>query len=179
MPVRIERSDRVRTVIQSRPDVRSAVDPAHADALYDAFVAFDADEAADVAVFWGEGDAFCAGADLKSLAARGIATSENTSMDRSLEFPKNHAPGPRGSMGPLAWGVPLTNGGTVRLPRLVGEGRALELAMAKRKVGANERLRIGRERAVRKGQAQRAAEDMARTIVSFRYCKSVWPVETR
>jgi enoyl-CoA hydratase len=63
--------------------------------------------------------------------------------------------------------VPLTNGGTVRLPRLVGEGRALELVRTKRKVDANERLRIGRERVVPKGQAQRAAEDMARTIASF------------
>jgi enoyl-CoA hydratase len=211
MPIRIERNDRVLTVILSRPDVRNAVDPAHADALCDAFVAFDADEAADVAVFWGEGDAFCAGADLKSLAARGIATPENTSTHRSLEFPKDDAPVPRGPMGPsrlklskpviaaiegpavaggmeLAlwadcrimaedaymgaynrrWGVPLTDGGTVRLPRLVGEGRALELIMTGRKVDADECLRIGLcERVVPKGQTRRAAEDMARTIASF------------
>ncbi|QOZ32806.1 crotonase/enoyl-CoA hydratase family protein [Bradyrhizobium sp. CCBAU 53421] len=211
MTVRIERRDRVLTVIQSRPDVRNAVDPDHADALYDAFVAFEADEAVDVAVFWGEGGAFCAGADLKSLAARGIATPENRSTHRSLEFPKDGSFVPRGPMGPsrlelgkpviaaiegpavaggmeLAlwadcrimaqdaymgvynrrWGVPLTDGGAVRLPRLVGEGRALELIMTGRKVSADECLRIGLcERVVPKGQARQAAEEMARVIAGF------------
>ena len=176
MPVRTERSDRVLTVIQSRPEVRNAVDPEHAQELYEAFVAFDADETADVAVFWGEGGAFCAGADLKSLAARGIATPENRSTHSSLEFPTNDGAVPRGPMGSTRlrlgkpviaaiegpavagglelalwadcrvmaegayvgvynrrWGVPLSDGGTVRLPRLVGEGRALELIMTGRK----------------------------------------------
>jgi enoyl-CoA hydratase len=211
MPVRIERKDRVLTVIQSRPEVRNAVDPEHADALYDAFVAFDADESVDVAVFWGEGGAFCAGADLKSLSARGIAAPENASTHKSLEFPKDGGQVPPGSMGPsrlrlskpviaaiegpavgggmeLAlwadcrimaedaymgvynrrWGVPLTDGGTVRLPRLVGEGRALELIMTGRKVGADECLRIGLcEMVVRKGFARWAAEDMAYAIKQF------------
>jgi enoyl-CoA hydratase len=211
MPVRIERHDRVLTVINSRPEVRNAVDPEHADALYDAFVAFDADNAVDVAVFWGEGGAFCAGADLKSLAARGIATPENASTHRSLEFPRDASPVPRGPMGPsrlmlskpviaaiegpavaggmeLAlwadcrimaegaymgvynrrWGVPLTDGGTVRLPRLVGEGRALELILTGRKIGADECLRIGLcEKVVPKGQARAAAEAMAQEITQF------------
>jgi enoyl-CoA hydratase len=211
MPVRIERSDRVLTVIQSRPEARNAVDPDHADALYEAFVAFDADETADVAVFWGEGGAFCAGADLKSLAARGIATRENASTHKSLEFPKDGGPVPRGPMGPTRlmlgkpviaaiegpavaggmelalwadcrimaegaymgvynrrWGVALTDGGTVRLPRLVGEGRALELIMTARKVNAEECLRIGLcEMVVPNGQARRAAEDMAHEIARF------------
>jgi enoyl-CoA hydratase len=211
MPVRTERHDRVLTVINSRPEVRNAVDPEHADALYDAFVAFDADEAVDVAVFWGEGGAFCAGADLKSLAARGIATPENASTHRSLEFPRDDGPVPRGPMGPsrlrlgkpviaaiegpavaggmeLAlwadcrimaedaymgvynrrWGVPLTDGGTVRLPRLVGEGRALELIMTGRKIRADECLRIGLcEKVVPKGQARTAAEEMAQEIAQF------------
>jgi enoyl-CoA hydratase len=211
MPVRIEHNDRVLTVIQSRPEVRNAVDPEHADALFDAFVAFDADETADVAVFCGEGSAFCAGADLKSLAARGIATPENRSTHRSLEFPKDGSPVPRGPMGPsrlrlnkpviaaiegpavaggmeLAlwadcrvmaedaymgvynrrWGVPLNDGGTVRLPRLVGESRALELIMTGRRVDADECLRIGLcERVVPKGHARQAAEEMARAIAGF------------
>jgi enoyl-CoA hydratase len=211
MPVRIEHSDRVLTIIHSRPEVRNAVDPDHADALYDAFLAFDTDEAADVAVFWGEGGAFCAGADLKSLATRGIATPENASTHRSLEFPKDGGPVPRGPMGPsrlrlskpviaaiegpavaggmeLAlwadcrimaddaymgvynrrWGVPLTDGGAVRLPRLVGEGRALELIMTGRKIDADECLRIGLcEMVVPKGQARRAAEEMAHRIAQF------------
>ncbi len=211
MPVRVERYDRVSTVIQSRAEVRNAVDPEHADALYDAFVAFDNDAAADVAVFWGEGGAFCAGADLKSLAARGIATPDNIKTHRSLEFPKDGGPVPRGPMGPsrlklgkpviaaiegaavaggmeLAlwadlrvmaegaymgvynrrWGVPLTDGGTVRLPRLVGEGRALELIMTGRKVGAEECLHIGLcELVVPNGQARAAAEAMAHEIARF------------
>jgi enoyl-CoA hydratase/carnithine racemase len=211
MPVRVERSDRVLTIIHSRAEVRNAVDPEHADALHDAFMAFDADETSDVAVFWGEGGAFCAGADLKSLATRGIATRENASTHKSLEFPKDGGPVPRGPMGPsrlrlskpviaaiegpavaggmeLAlwadcrimaegaymgvynrrWGVPLTDGGTVRLPRLVGQGRALEIIMTGRKVVAEECLRIGLcEMVVPKGQARRAAEDMAHEIARF------------
>jgi len=66
------------------------------------------------------------------------------------------------------WGVPLSDGGSVRLPRLVGEGRALELIMTGRKVDAEECLRIGLcERVVAKGWARRAAEDMAREIARF------------
>ena len=64
MPIRVERQDRVLTIIQSRIESRNAIDPDHADALNDAFLAFDADESADVAVLWGEGGAFCVGADL-------------------------------------------------------------------------------------------------------------------
>jgi enoyl-CoA hydratase len=211
MPVRTERRDNVLTVIHSRAAVRNAVDPEHAQALHDAFVAFDADEAAHVAVFWGEGGAFCAGADLKALATRGIATRDNAQTHTSLEYPKDGGAVPRGPMGPsrlmlskpviaaiegpavaggmeLAiwadcrimaedaymgvynrrWGVPLTDGGTFRLPRLVGQGRALELIMTGRKVGAEECLRIGLcEMVVPSGQARQAAEDMAQQIARF------------
>jgi enoyl-CoA hydratase len=208
MPVRVERNGRVSTIVLSRPKVRNAVDPEHADALHAAFLAFDADETADVAVLWGEGGAFCAGADLKSLAARGIATPENASTHRSLEFPKDGGPVPRGAMGPsrltlgkpviaaiegpavaggmeLAlwadcrvmtensymgvynrrWGIPLSDGCTVRLPRLIGQGRALEIIMTGRKVDAEECLRIGLcEKVVAEGEARQAAEEMAHQI---------------
>jgi len=174
MSVRVERSSRVLTVIHSRREARNAVDPEHAEALYDAFVAFDKDATADVAVFWGEGGAFCAGADLKR-----VATRDNRKLRNVLDFPKDDWAVPRGPMGPsrlelskpviaaiegpavaggmeLAlwadcrvmahdaymgvycrrWGVPLVDGGTVRLPRIVGQGRALEIIMTGRKVEA-------------------------------------------
>lgn len=209
MPIRIERFARVTTVIISRPEVRNAIDPEHADTLYEAFVSFDRDETSDVAVLWGEGAAFCAGADLKSLAKRGIATPENAATHRSLEFPKGFGlPIPRGPMGPTRlqlgkpviaaiegpavaggmelalwtdcrimaegsymgvynrrWGIPLTDGGTVRLPRLVGQGRATELIMTGRRVDAAECLLIGLcERTVPNGEARRVAEAMAHEI---------------
>ena len=81
MSVRVERSDRIM-VILSRPEARNAVNPEHADALYQAFLDFDADESAAAAVFLGEGGAFCAGADLKALAVR------DPSQPSRLEFPK-------------------------------------------------------------------------------------------
>jgi enoyl-CoA hydratase len=212
VPVRIERHERVLTIVLSRPQARNAVDPEHADALQEAFLAFDADATADVAVLWGEGGAFCAGADLKSLARRGVATPENRATHRSLEFPaERDGPVPRGPMGPTRlrldkpviaaiegpavaggmelalwadcrvmaedaymgvycrrWGVPLSDGGTVRLPRLVGEGRALEITMTGRKVDAQECLRIGLcEQVVPSGQARAAAEAMAQAIAQF------------
>lgn len=76
MAVYTERCDNVVTIIISSPERRNAIDPEHADALHQAFLEFDADSKAHVAVLWGEGGAFCAGADLKSLAEHGVATPE-------------------------------------------------------------------------------------------------------
>jgi enoyl-CoA hydratase len=207
----VERSGRVLTVILSRPEVRNAVDPDHADALQEAFLAVDRDDEADVAVLWGEGGAFCAGADLKSLARRGIATPENRATHRSLEYPADGSAPPRGPLGPTRlfldkpviaavegpavaggmelalwadlrvmaadayfgvycrrWGVPLSDGGTVRLPRIVGRGRALEIIMTGRAVPAAEALQIGLcEEVVRSGEARAAAEALARRIADF------------
>jgi len=96
MLVRVERSNRVLTVVHSRPEARNAVDPEHAQALYEAFLAFDRDDTAAVAVFWGEGGAFCAGADLKR-----VATRDNKATRAQLDFPKQGGPIPR----PLAPGT--------------------------------------------------------------------------
>ena len=68
MSVRIEKSGSVWTVIHSRPEARNAMDPKSADELVAAFLQFDRDPAANVAVFWGEGGAFCAGWDLKAVS---------------------------------------------------------------------------------------------------------------
>jgi enoyl-CoA hydratase len=209
--VRLERSGRVLTVILSRPDVRNAVDPEHADALQAAFLEFDRDQDVDVAVLWGEGGAFCAGADLKSLARRGIATAANRATHRSLEYPEDGSPPPRGPLGPTRlfldkpviaavegpavaggmelalwadlrvmaadayfgvycrrWGVPLSDGGTVRLPRIVGRGRALEIILTGRAVPASESLQLGLcEQVVPRGRARSAAEELAQRIAAF------------
>ncbi|CAN0506676.1 unnamed protein product, partial [Discosporangium mesarthrocarpum] len=97
MTVRIEKNGPVWTVIHSRPEARNAMDPESARDLYDAFLAFDADESARVAVFWGEGGAFCAGWDLKHAAS--LASAE--ALDE-FDFPKEgeNGPVPMAAMGP-------------------------------------------------------------------------------
>jgi enoyl-CoA hydratase len=206
MAVRIERSGSVWTVIHSRPEARNAMDAASAETLTAAFEQFDKDDNANVAVFWGEGGAFCAGWDLKS-----VSSLDETDPVGVLDFPKDGGTAPRGPLGPsrlemskpviaavegpavaggmeLAmwcdvrvmaqnayfgvycrrWGVPLIDGGTVRLPRLVGLGKALEIIMSGRKVTAEESYRIGLcEKVVPPGQARAAAEAMAQEIARF------------
>lgn len=207
MTVRVEKNGPVTTVIHSRPEARNAMDPQSAEDLVAAFEEFDADQNASVAVFWGEGGAFCAGWDLKfasSLEGKDKPLAELDYLDKGLESP-------RGPMGPsrldlskpviaavsgpavaggfeLAlwcdlrvmeesayfgvycrrWGVPLIDGGTVRLPRLVGQGRALDIIMTGRKVPAEEALRIGAcERVVPNGQAREGAEALAAEIAKY------------
>ncbi len=212
MTVSIEKSGRVWTVIHNRPEARNAMDPGSADALQAAFLEFDASDEADVAVFYGEGGAFCAGWDLKYGASL-----ESADDIAAINFPDgfdeadNGAGLPRGPMGPsrlrlskpvigaiagpavaggmeLAlwcdcrvmeesaylgvycrrWGIPLIDGGTVCLPRLVGMGRALEITMTGRKVPAGECHRIGLcERVVADGTAREAAEELAAEIARF------------
>ncbi|MSR13914.1 MAG: crotonase/enoyl-CoA hydratase family protein [Gammaproteobacteria bacterium] len=207
MTVRVEKNGAVTTVIHHRPEARNAMDPASAEALVAAFANFDADPDASVAVFWGEGGAFCAGWDLK-FASTLVGASN---LLGRFDFPTDGSTVPRGPMGPsrmqlskpviaavagpavaggfeLAlwcdlrvmeqsayfgvycrrWGVPLIDGGTVRLPRLVGEGRALEIIMTGRKVPADECLRIGAcEKVVPDGQSRQAAEALAAEIARY------------
>jgi enoyl-CoA hydratase len=196
MAVRIERSGPVTTVVLSRPEVRNAVDRPTADELVAAFRAFEADEAALVAVLWGEGGAFCAGADLKAIAdGRGnrvaadgdgpmgpsrmvlakpvIAAVEGHAVAGGLELAlwcDLRVVAEDAVMGVFCrrWGVPLIDGGTVRLPRLVGLGRALDLVLTGRPVGADEALAMGlANRVAPSGGARAAAEELAMEIARF------------
>ena len=194
--VRVDRRGAVTTVILNRPQVRNAVDGPTAAALAEAFEDFDADPDASVAVLFGEGGTFCAGADLKAM---GSADSNRTEAD-------GHAP-----MGPTRmrlskpviaavcghavagglelalwcdlrvaqedavfgvfcrrWGVPLIDGGTVRLPRLIGQGRALDMILTGRAVAAAEASQIGLvDRVVPNGRARAAAEQLAKEIAAL------------
>jgi len=194
--VRIERSGSVFTVILSRPERRNAVDRDTARALADAFREFDADAGAAVAVLFGEGGTFCAGADLKAVAeGGGNATQEDGDgpMGPSrmlLTKPVIAAVAGYAVAGGLElalwcdlrvaersaqfgvfcrrWGVPLIDGGTVRLPRIVGLGRALDMILTGRPVSAEEALRIGLvDRVVDDGTSRAAAEALAEHIAAF------------
>jgi enoyl-CoA hydratase len=196
MSVRVERSGPVTTVILSRLDARNAVDGRTAAALADAFRAFDADPAAEVAVLWGEGGTFCSGADLKAVgtpngnrvAADGDGPMGPTRMQ--LSKPVIAAISGYAVAGGLElalwcdlrvaeadavlgvfcrrWGVPLIDGGTVRLPRLIGLSHALDLILTGRAVPAEEAYRMGLvNRLVPPGRARVAAEQLAGEIARF------------
>jgi enoyl-CoA hydratase len=190
MPVRVERAGPVTTVILDRPDVKNAVDRPTAEALADAFRAFDADADARVGVLWGDHGAFCAGADLKAVAGghgNRVAADGDGPMGPSrmvLGKPVIAAIAGHAVAGGLElalwcdlriveddavlgvfcrrWGVPLIDGGTIRLPRLIGLGRALDLILTGRAVDAAEALAIGlASRVVPRGTARAAAEALA------------------
>jgi enoyl-CoA hydratase len=196
MTVRIERSGPVFTVVLHRPEVRNAVDAPTAAALSDAFHQFEQDEAARVAVLWGEGGTFCAGADLKAVgserqnrvAREGDGPMGPSRMD--MRKPVIAAISGHAVAGGLElalwcdlrvaeqdavlgvfcrrWGVPLIDGGTVRLPRLIGLSRAMDLILTGRAVGADEALGFGLvNRVVPTGQARVAAEALARQLAAF------------
>src|SRR5512145_77676 len=171
MSVRSEKSGHVTTIVLSRPERRNAVDGPTAAALAEAFRAFEADDEARVAVLWGEGGTFCAGADLKAISeGRGNAVRPDGDgpmgpSRMQLAKPVIAAVAGHAVAGGLElalwcdlrvveasavfgvfcrrWGVPLIDGGTVRLPRIVGLGRALDMILTGRAVGAEEALRIG------------------------------------
>ncbi|MFD7610755.1 crotonase/enoyl-CoA hydratase family protein [Streptomyces sp. NPDC059828] len=194
--VRVERDGPVTTVVLSRPAARNAVDGPTARQLADAFRAFDADEDSAVAVLWGEGGTFCAGADLKA-----VGTERGNRVDPDgdgpmgptrlrLSKPVIAAVAGHAVAGGLElalwcdlrvveedavlgvfcrrWGVPLIDGGTVRLPRLIGESRAMDLILTGRAVTAAEAYTIGlANRLVPPGKAREAAEELARQISAF------------
>jgi len=196
MTVRIERSGPVTTIILARPEVRNAVDGETARRLAEAFRAFEADETANVAVLWGEGGTFSAGADLKGFAeGRGnrIDPAGDGPMGPSrMELTKpviaaiaGHAVAGGLELALLCdlrvaeedavlgvfcrrWGVPLIDGGTVRLPELIGLSRALDLILTGRAVSAQEAHAMGLvNRVVSKGASRGAAETLAQEIASL------------
>jgi enoyl-CoA hydratase len=194
--VRIERDGPVFTVLLSRPERRNAVDGPTAAALAEAFREFDSDGDAAVAVLHGEGGVFCAGADLKAIGSgRGnqvtpdgdgpmgptrmrlgkpvIAAIAGHAVAGGLELAlwcDLRVAEADAVLGVFCrrWGVPLIDGGTVRLPRLIGVSRALDLVLTGRPVGAEEALRIGLvNRVVPTGGARAAAEELARELARF------------
>ena len=194
--IRVETVDRVTTVILARPERRNAVDGPMAHELAAAFRAFDEDPDADVAVLWGEGGHFCAGADLKAIGTeRGnnakatgdgpmgptrlalskpvIAAVEGFAVAGGIELAvwcdlRVAARDATFGVYCRRWGVPLIDGGTVRLPRLIGQSRALDMVLTGRPVGAEEALVFGlANRVVEPGTARAAAEQLAREIAAF------------
>ena len=196
MAIRVERGGAVATIVMDRPEARNAVDGPAARALAAAFREVEADDAVRVSVLWGAGGVFCAGADLKArgterglrLAPDGdgpmgpsrlvvtkpsIAAVEGYAVAGGLELSllcDLRVAGETAVFGVFCrrWGVPLIDGGTVRLPRLIGLSRALDLILTGRPVDAREALALGlANRVVPAGQAREAAEALARTIADF------------
>ncbi len=192
MSVRVEREGPVTIVTIDRPSRRNAVDRVTAAALADAFRAFDADPDARVGVLAGAGETFCAGADLKAMdnridpagdgpmgpsrmvlgkpviaaiAGHAVAGGLELALWCDLRVAEDDA-----VLGVFCrrWGVPLIDGGTIRLPRLIGMSRALDLILTGRAVDATEALAIGLvNRVVPRGASRAAAVELARTLAAL------------
>lgn len=207
-PVNIEQLDGIWVITLSRPEVRNAVDSPTAQALHRAFLAFDDDPSARVAVFHGAHGHFCAGWDLQFGARVAEAGDASALGDLDFDSGDDRAIGPMGpsrlrlrkpviaavsgaavagGMELALWcdlrvmeedayfgvycrrfGVPLIDGGTVRLPRLIGMGHAMDLILTGRQVKADEALRMGlANRVVPSGQAREAAVALAQQLAAF------------
>ncbi len=197
MAVTMEKQGPITTIILNRPDVRNAVDGPTAQALADSFREFEADGEAKVGVFCGANGTFCAGADLKAFAddsrRNRLELDGDGPMGASrmmLSKPVIGAISGYAVAGGLElalwcdirvveedavfgvfcrrWGVPLIDGGTVRLPRIIGMGRALDLILTGRPVKADEAFLMGlANRVVARGTARSEAEALAMEIANF------------
>jgi enoyl-CoA hydratase len=194
--VRVENNGPVTTVVIDRPERRNAVDRSTAEELSAAFRAFDADDNASVAVLWGAGGTFCAGADLQAIAGGNpnrldvdgdapmgpsrvqlskpvIAAISGYAVAGGLELAlwcdlRVVEAGATLGVFCRRWGVPLIDGGNVRLPQIVGLGRALDLILTGRAVAADEALAMGlANRVVPTGTSRAAAEELALQIAAF------------
>jgi enoyl-CoA hydratase len=196
MSVSMTSIDRVAVIRIVRPERRNAVDAATARSLADAFRAFDADANLDVAVFAGGEDAFCAGADLKALAS-GAAVTLSDSGDSPMGPPRLRlskpviaaieGPAVAGGLELALWadlriagasaffgvfnrrfGIPLVDLGTIRLPRIIGHARAMDLILSGRSVDAAEALAMGLiNRRVPDGEALPTAIALAQQLSGF------------
>ncbi|GAA4824586.1 crotonase/enoyl-CoA hydratase family protein [Nocardioides caeni] len=197
MAVVVEKQGPVTIVALDRAEARNAVDSEHAAQLTAAFTAFDQDDSASVAVLHGRGGTFCAGADLKAVS-RGdvvigapgegpagmgptrmllskpvIAAVEGYAVAGGLElavWADLRVADPEASFGVFCrrWGVPLIDGGTIRLPRLIGQSHALDLILTGREVGAVEAHAMGlANRISAPGQALEEAIALAESIAAF------------
>ena len=196
MSIDVEHDGPVTVVTINRPDRRNAVDAEHAEALAEAFRVFDADDGRSVAVLTGAGGTFCAGADLHAIAAgRGnrltpegdgpmgptrmllskptIAAVEGHAVAGGLELAvwcdlRVAARDAVFGVFCRRWGVPLVDGGNVRLPRLIGHSRALDLVLSGRAVGGDEALEFGlANRVTEPGRALVEAVDLAQDLAHF------------
>lgn len=194
--LRYETRDRIAVVTIDRPARRNAVDRPTAEALADAFRRFESDPGLDVAVLTGQGGCFCAGADLQAVmsgqpnrlepegdAPMGptrmlldkpvIAAIEGWAVAGGLELAiwcDLRVAARDSKLGVLCrrWGVPLIDGGTIRLPRLIGHARALDLILTGREVDAEEALAIGLvNRVCEPGEALARALELAEQIAAF------------
>jgi enoyl-CoA hydratase len=197
MSLVIERLEAVTVVRIDRPEVRNAVDRQTAAELADAFRAFDAEDSQAVAILAGTGGTFCSGADLKAVAAGAgnrveaegdegpmgptrlqlgkpvIAAIEGHAVAGGLELAlwcDLRVAAEDAVLGVFCrrWGVPLVDGGTIRLPRLIGHSRAMDLILTGREVPGREALDIGLvNRLVPSGRALDEALELARRLAGF------------